>query len=87
MISKCSCLLKSMALPLKNHLKTGLRDESLDTSQGRTRLCPTLASELKGGTMTLVGSAAEQEIKEDHLLLCIKTYPYKIWLNEQGNKA
>lgn len=55
-ISKCSCLLKSMAFPLKNHLKMGLGDESLDTSHGSTRLCPTVASKLKGGTVILVGS-------------------------------
>lgn len=55
-ISKCSCLLKSMAFPLKNHLKTGVREESLDTSHGNTRLCPTVASKLKGGTTILVGS-------------------------------
>lgn len=61
-ISKCSCLLKSIALPLKNHLKMGLRDESLDTSQGNTMLCPTLASKLKGGTMIFVGSWGEKHI-------------------------
>lgn len=50
-----------MALPLKNHLKVGLSDESLDTSHGSTMLCPTVASKLKGGTMILVGSAAACE--------------------------
>lgn len=45
-----------MALPLKNHLKAGSRDGSQDTSQGRTRLWPTSASRLSGGTVILVGS-------------------------------
>lgn len=55
-ISRCSCRPKSMALPLKNHLKAGSRDGSQDTSQGSTRLWPTSASRLSGGTVILVGS-------------------------------
>lgn len=55
-ISRCSCLPKSMALPLKNHLKVGSRDGSQDTSQGSTRLWPTSASRLSGGAVILVGS-------------------------------
>lgn len=55
-ISRCSCRPKLMALPLKNHLKVGSRDVSQDTSQGSTRLWPTLASRLSGGTVIMVGS-------------------------------
>lgn len=73
-----------MAFPLKNHLKMGLRDESLDTSHGSTRLCPTVASTLKGGTIILVGS---MEKRENYLWLYVALYLYKILENEEGIKA
>ncbi len=60
-IPKWSCRVKSMSLPLKNHLKMGCRVESLDTSHGKTMLSPTVASILKGGTVILVGSAKKKE--------------------------
>lgn len=63
-ISKCSCLLKSITFPLKNHLNLGFRDESLDTSQGKTRLCPVVTSKLRGGTIILVGSTSSEEEKK-----------------------
>lgn len=63
-ISKCSCLLKSIAFPLENHLNLGFRDESLETSQGRTRLCPVVTSKLRGGTVILVGSTLKNRKKE-----------------------
>lgn len=62
-ISKCSCLLKSIAFPLKNHLNLGFRDESLDTSHGRTRLWPVVTSKLRGGTVILVGSTLWKQEK------------------------
>lgn len=80
-LSKCSCLLKSMAFPLKNHLKFGFRDESLDTSQGNTRLCPTVASKLMGGTIILVSS---EVLKENHLLLYGALYKIQQY---DGDKA
>lgn len=64
-ISKCSCLLKSIAFPLKNHLNLGFRDESLDTSQGKTRLCPVVTSKLRGGTIILVGSTSSKQEKKN----------------------
>lgn len=51
-----------MSLPLKNHLKMGVRVESLDTSHGKTMLSPTVASILKGGTVILVGSAKKKNV-------------------------
>lgn len=69
-ISKCSCLLKSMAFPLKNHLNLGFRDESLETSQGRTRLCPAVTSKLRGGTVILVGSTLKNRKEESHSAVC-----------------
>lgn len=74
-----------MAFPLKNHLKTGLRDESPETSQGNTRLCPTVASKLKGGIIILVGSMATQEEKK--MCLCMAQSLYTIQANKEGNKA
>lgn len=66
----------------------GLRDESLDTSHGNTRLCPTLASKLKGGTIILVGSTALWEEKRRIIyILYVALYLYQIQPNEEGNKA
>lgn len=76
-----------MAFPLKNHLKLGFWDESLDTSQGNTRLCPTVASKLKGGTIILVGSTALEEEKKNHLLLYVGLHLYKIKPYDKGSKA
>lgn len=80
-----------MAFPLKNHLKLGFSDESLDTSQGNTRLCPTVASKLKGGTIILVGSTALEKEKELRIfffvLLFVALYLYKIEPNDDENKA
>lgn len=57
----------------------GLRDESLDTSHGNTRLCPTVASKLKGGTTILVGSAElwgeQRRIMSGCTLHCIYIKP------------
>lgn len=77
-----------MAFPLKNHLKLGFRDESLDTSQGNTRLWPAVASKLKGDTIILVGSSVLEEKKKSRLLPYERHLQlYEIQPHDGGNKV